>query len=155
MKNLFLSILVILFFLMPVSANAQGYFAANVGHYLDVSKFKLNPQSNLLLYQGKYTAASETYDSHYIFEISSNEESLNITAISGGSEDGEHYSYDTLIFSDVKVINGTFEITFPEASVFKFVKTSYSYTDENGTKTVKCFGILMEEYKMFAEKYEE
>lgn len=155
MKNIFHALISFLIFLIPLTANAQGYFVAGAGEYLDISKFKFNSQSNLLLYQGKYTAASETYDSHYIFEISSNEVSLNIKALSGGSEDGEHYSYDTLIFSDVKVIDGTFEITFPVASVFKFVKTSYSYTDENGTKTVKCFGILMEEYKMFAEKYEE
>lgn len=84
MKNIFHALISFLFFLIPLAANAQGYFVAGAGEYLDKSKFKANSQSNLSQYEGKYIGASETYESNFTLIITSNNTSLDIIGISGG-----------------------------------------------------------------------
>lgn len=141
-------------FYMLLSCNftqAQGYFVSGAGKYVNEKSFKTNSQNKLSNYEGNYEAVSETYESNYIFEITTKNEKLNIKAILGHTEDGgENWYSDTIIFDDVTVENGKFRIDVNGNNNFRFVKAIYKSEESN--KNISSIGFVMEEYKMYAEK---
>ena len=132
---------------------AQIYFVSGAGNYVNEKYFKTNSQSQLSNYEGSYRAVSETYESNYIFDITSMNGKLNIRAICGHTEDGgENWYSDTLIFENVLVENGEFRIDVNGNTNFRFVKVIYK--SEESKKNITSTGIVMEEYKVYAEKIE-
>lgn len=132
---------------------AQGFFVTGAGSYINEKYFKTNSQSQISNYEGSYEAVSETYESNYIIDIKSKNEKLNIRAICGHTEDGgENWYSDTLIFENVLVENGEFRIDVNGNTNFRFVIVIFKSVEIE--KNITSTGIVMEEYKMYAEKIE-
>lgn len=140
-------------FLFSTAIFSQGYFVASAGKYVSSGNFTTNVQNDLSKYEGRYIAASETYESNYQFLIVKESNALNITLISGATMDGgENWMMDTLVFSNVSVADGKFTLKDTPSKFgnfnFRFVNAKYK---EEG-KNVKSEGLVMEEYMMFAKK---
>lgn len=148
-------ILLLLAFLSLFSnAFTQGYFVSSEGEYFNENLFKTNSQTNLQKYSASYTAVSETYESALNFIISAENNSLNITFVYGGCMDGENWQFDTTYISGVTVNNGSFTLSksqtqFENFDNFNFRFVNVSLKIEGITR--KTRGIVLEEYKMFAE----
>ena len=142
------------------SINAQGYFVANAGVYISSSNFNTNVQKDISKYEGKYVAASETYESNYTFEVTAQENTLNIKMISCGTMDGgEIWDCDTTYFKDVPVENGKFTLNFRNFisgdaanNIYNYRFVKCTYKQEGSNKKIKSEGIAWEEFNMFGEK---
>ena len=161
MKTINTFFLFILIFCTTELLDAQGYFVANAGEYINSSNFKTNSQKDISKYEGKYVAASETYESNYTFEVTTQGNSLNIKMISCGTMDGgEYWDCDTTYFKDVTIANGQFTLNFSNVigfndetapiHNFRFVKCTYK--QEGSSKNIKSEGIAWEEFSFFAER---
>jgi hypothetical protein len=160
MKKVFMFYIVVMISFITSSINAQGYFIARAGDYVSSSNFTTNVQKDISKYEGKYIAASETYESNYTFEVTADGNTLNIRMTSCGTMDGgEKWDCDTTYFKDVIVENGKFTLNFKnnisgdEASQiynYRFVKCTYK--QEGSNKNIKSEGIVWEEFMMFGER---
>lgn len=88
MKNIYSSIALFLALVISNTLYSQGYFVAEAGNYVSPENFKNNVQTDLTKYEGRYIAASETYESNYEYIIISEGNTLIITMISGATADG-------------------------------------------------------------------
>jgi hypothetical protein len=153
MKKIYSFIALFLVLFVFNTLYSQGYFVAEAGNYFSSDNFKTNVQIDFTKYEGRYVAASETYESNYEYIIISEGNVLMITMISGATDDGgENWMMDTLIFRNVTVIDGKFTLTDLPSNLgnqnFRFVKASYMLEGKNR----KSGGLIMEEYLMFAQK---
>lgn len=159
MKKFISFFLIVLIFCITDLLNAQGYFVANAGVNVNSSNFKTNVQKDISQYEGKYVAASETYESNYTFFVTFVENILNIKMISCASMDGEKWDCDTSYFKDVNVAEGKFTLNFSnvvgfndENTIYNFIFVKCTYKKEGSAKTIKSEGIAWEEFLMFGEK---
>lgn len=159
MKKFLLLFFIGLISFIASSINAQGYFIASAGDYVSPSNFTTNVQKDINKYEGKYIAASETYESNYTFEVTAVGNTLNIKMTSCGTMDGgEKWDCDTTYFKDVAVANGIFTLNFnntisgdntDKTYNFRFVKCTYK--QEGSKKSMKFEGLVWEEFHMFGE----
>ncbi len=138
---------------LTYSITAQGYFVASAGTYISSDNFKTNVQSDISKYEGRYIAASETYESNYEYIITMESDDLMVTMISGATMDGgDNWMIDTVIFRNVIVSGGEFTILDIPANFgnpnFRFVQAEYKVDG----KSIISDGLVMEEYLMFGEK---
>lgn len=160
MKKLIKLYLIVMISFIASSINAQGYFIASAGDYVSPSNFNTNIQKDIFKYVGKYIATSETYESNYTFELTTEGNTLNIKMISCGSMDGgEKWDCDTTYFKDIVVANGKFTLDFRNSISgddsdkiynYRFVKCTYK--QQGSSKNIKSEGIVWEEFMMFGER---
>lgn len=160
MKKLIKLYLIVMISFIASSINAQGYFVASAGNYVSTSNFNMNVQKDVSKYEGKYVAASETYESNYTFDLTTEGNTLNIKMISCGSMDGgEKWDCDTTYFKDIVVANGKFSLNFRNSISgddsdkiynYRFVKCVYKH--QVSGENIKSEGIVWEEFKMFGER---
>ena len=146
-------------FLISQTVIAQEYFVLGAGKYIHSSNFETNVQEDLSQYIGIYSAVTETYESSFTFEITVQDNTLNIILIYGatmGIED--NWEQDTSSYKGVFVNDGNFSLdvnvvlnpSVNEIQNFRFVKCWYNREEDN--KKIESEGLVIEEYKMFAEK---
>lgn len=123
----------------------------DAGVFVKTGSFTTNSQTDLSKFTGTYIAASESYESNYKFEITQSGNALNIIVTYSYTMDGgDNWNSEATKFSNVSVDNGYFYIGLYENEKFRFVTGTYKPYDKKKKVTVP--GIVMEEYKLFAEK---
>ena len=159
MKNTISVLVLFVFLFIFQTVYAQGYFVVGAGKYVAASNFSTNVQKDISKYDGKYSATSETYESGFTFEITTQGNVLNIVLIYGatlGIED--NWSQDTTFYKDVAVKDGKYALDLNVRinselngiKEFRFVKCTYKQDVSN--KNIKSEGIVLVEFKMFGEK---
>ena len=151
MKKCFTAFSFIIILFAFHSSPAQSYFVPTAQSYVNGNSFDLN--TDVTTYEGKYEGASETFESNYIFEIKQNGSKLNMIVTYSYTQDGgDNWTTEAYKFDNVSVDNGYFYIGLNGNEQFRFVTGTYK--PYKTKKKITRYGIIMEEYKMFAEKTE-
>ncbi len=151
MKKCFTVLIFFIFIAAFQSSNAQSYFVPTAQTYVNGKSFDQNTDASS--YTGRYEGASETFESNYVFDVAQNGSKLNIIVNYSYTQDGgETWTTEAYKFDNVGVDEGHFYIGLDGNEQFRFVTASYK--PYKSKKKVTRYGIIMEEYKMFAERTE-